>query len=121
MIKHITILTALMMVVAIMWGGSVAAEPIDVLNAACKGRTNAVCTSGSDDVYGLIKNVISILVTIVAFVSVIMIIVGGIQYATSGGDASQTKKAKDTVIYAVVGLVISIMAYAIVNWVIGKV
>jgi hypothetical protein len=48
-----------------------------------------------------------------------MIIVGGLRYVTSGGDASSTKAARDTILYAVVGLVIAVMAFAIVNFVLG--
>jgi hypothetical protein len=49
-----------------------------------------------------------------------MIIVGGIKYTTSGGDTKAITSGKDTLVYAVIGLVISIMAYAIVNFVLSK-
>ena len=42
-----------------------------------------------------------------------------IRYATSNGDAQQVKSAKDAVLYAVIGLVVAILAYAIVNFVLG--
>jgi hypothetical protein len=48
-----------------------------------------------------------------------MIIYGGIRYTTSAGDSSHVKAAKDTILYAVVGLVVAILAYAIVNFVVG--
>jgi hypothetical protein len=50
-----------------------------------------------------------------------MIIVGGIRYTTSNGDSGRIKAAKDTITYAVVGLVVAILAYAIVNFVIKNV
>lgn len=49
-------------------------------------------------------------------VAVLVIIWGGIRYTTSNGDASATKSAKDTVLYAVIGLIVAVLAYAIVNF-----
>ena len=69
---------------------------------------------------GFIKNIINILLFIIGAIAVIMIIIGGIRYVVSNGDSSQTTAAKNTILYAVVGLVIAMMAYAIVNWVIGS-
>lgn len=65
----------------------------------------------------LLENVINLLLFIIGAIAVIMIIIGGIRYTTSAGDANQAKSARDTVLYSVVGLVIAIMAYAIVNFV----
>ena len=66
-----------------------------------------------------IKNIVNLLLFILGAIAVIMIIIGGIRYTTSNGDASNTKAAKDTILYAVVGLVVAILAYAIVNFVLG--
>ena len=52
---------------------------------------------------------------------VIMLIWGGIRYTTSAGDSNKVTAAKNTVLYAIVGLVVAILAYAIVNMVIGKI
>lgn len=116
--KYVTLFIASVGLLFSMGAAPLYAAPVDVLSGGCGDYQ--VC-KGEGGVYNTIKNVISILVSIAGIIAVIMIVVGGITYATSGGDASQTKRGKDTVIYAVVGLVISIMAYAIVNWVIGKV
>lgn len=56
----------------------------------------------------------------VGAISVIMIIYSGILYVISAGSSEKIKKAKDTIKYSIVGLVISILAYAIVNFVIGS-
>ena len=48
-----------------------------------------------------------------------MIVIGGIKYATSGGDASGTKSAKDTILYAVIGLVVALIGQTIVLLVTG--
>lgn len=66
-----------------------------------------------------VETVTNILLFIIGLVAVIMIIIGGIRYTTSNGDASQTKAAKDTILYSIVGLVVAIMAYAIVRWVVN--
>ena len=69
---------------------------------------------------GLIKKVVNLLLWAIGIVSVIMIIIGGIRYATSNGDSNQVTAAKNTIMYAVIGLVIAIFAYAIVNFVLTQ-
>ena len=63
------------------------------------------------------KDVVNIILWIVGILSVIMLVWGGIKYTTSAGDTNKVTSAKNTIIYAVIGLVIAIMAYAIVNFV----
>ena len=53
----------------------------------------------------------------IGIISVVMIIIGGIRYATSGGNAEKVKSAKNTILYAVVGLAVALLALAIVNFV----
>ena len=69
---------------------------------------------------GLIKTVVNVLLWAVGILSVIMIIFSGFRYITSAGDASKTKSARSTLIYSVVGLIVAIMAWAIVNMVINR-
>ena len=57
---------------------------------------------------------------VAGIVSVIIIVLGGIRYTSSNGDPSSIKAAKDTILYAVVGLVVAIFAFAIVNFVVGR-
>ncbi len=66
---------------------------------------------------GIFTKVINFLLFFVGVVSVIMIIYGGIQYTTSAGDSGKVTNAKNTILYAIVGLIVSILAYAIVNFV----
>lgn len=68
----------------------------------------------------LIKNVVNVLLFIVGVASVVMIIIGGLRYTTSGGDASNVTAAKNTILYAIVGLVVASLAFAIVNFVVDK-
>lgn len=95
------------------------AAPVDVLSD-CRSNSQ-VCDGGGSQVWDALKGIINLLITIAGIISVIMIIVGGIKYTTSGGDTKAITSGKDTLVYAVIGLVISIMAFAIVNFVIGKI
>ena len=68
---------------------------------------------------GIITTITNTLLFIVGALAVIMIIFGGIRYATSAGNASAVTAAKNTVLYAIVGLIIAFLAFAAVNWVLG--
>lgn len=57
---------------------------------------------------------------IIGAISIIMVLVGAIRYTLSAGNPQATKEAKDTILYAVVGIVITILSLAIVNFVVGK-
>ncbi len=64
-----------------------------------------------------VTRVINIMLYAVGIISVVMLIWGGIRYATSAGDSAKVTAAKNTVMYAVIGLVVAIFAFAIVNFV----
>lgn len=83
----------------------------------CNAGTTSLCGSGTPtDAGSVVKSIIQVLLWIVGIVAVIMVIFGGIQYAASAGGEG-VKKAKNTITYAIVGLVVAIFAYAIVSWV----
>jgi len=92
---------------------------IDPLKDVCDGTSDSeICDSrGTDDATGLITTIINVLLFVVGLLSVIMIIVSGISYVVSSGDAGKVAKAKNTLTYAVVGLIVAFLAYAIVFWV----
>lgn len=71
----------------------------------------------SSSIIGVLNGIISIL----GIVAVVVIIIGGIGYMTSAGDAGKVKKAKDTILYGVIGLIIVVLSFAIVNFVISNV
>jgi type IV secretory pathway VirB2 component (pilin) len=64
-----------------------------------------------------LSHIIGTLLQVAGAVAVVIIIIGGITYVTSNGDAARVKQAKDTILYAVIGLIVAILAYAIVNYV----
>ncbi len=72
-----------------------------------------------DNAESIIPLITNTLLTIAGIISVIMIIVGGIMYSLSAGDSGKATKAKDTILYSVIGLVITMLAYAIVTFVTG--
>lgn len=89
-------------------------------SAASKIGEGVNQVGGNDNTVKLedrIKTITNILLFILGAIAVIMIIIGGIRYATSNGDSSQTKAAKDTILYAVIGLAVAIVAFAIVQFI----
>ena len=67
---------------------------------------------------GIFKQVTNTILYIVGIIAVVMLIIGGIKYVVSGGDAKKVTDAKNTVLYAIIGLVIAFLAFAIVNFVV---
>ncbi len=67
---------------------------------------------------GVFKQITNTILYIVGIIAVIMLIIGGIKYVVSGGDSKKVTDAKNTVLYAIIGLIISFLAFAIVNFVI---
>lgn len=74
-----------------------------------------------DRVNDIIELVINIFSLIVGVISVIMIIIGGLKYITSGGDSGNVTGAKNTILYAIIGLVIVALAQFVVRFVLGRV
>ena len=101
------------------------ASAVDPKAQVCKGSggtwTGRACnypTGINNDLGSFIADIVNVLLFIVGAVAVIMLIVGGLRYVLSGGDSSQTKAAKDTILYAIIGIVVATAAYAIVNFVV---
>lgn len=78
-------------------------------------------TAPSTDVDSVIRTIINILSLIVGIVAVIMIIIGGLKYITSSGDANNISSAKNTILYAIIGLIIVALAQVIVRFVLDQV
>jgi hypothetical protein len=94
---------------------------IEVFNNCAGGGNSSVCSSATTDkADSMVKIIINTLLSLLGIVSVIMIIVGAIRYTASAGDSSRVKAAKDTVMYSVVGLIVAILSFTIVNFVLDK-
>ena len=85
------------------------------------GAEAAKCDGCPENLFGntgVFKQVTNTILYIVGIIAVIMLIIGGIKYVVSGGDSKKVTDAKNTVLYAIIGLVIAFLAFAIVNFVI---
>lgn len=81
----------------------------------------AGCTEAEGGrVNGVIATVVNVLSAVVGVVAVVMILIGGFRYVISGGDSSSTASAKNTIIYAIVGLIVVAMAQIIVRFVLAR-
>lgn len=66
-----------------------------------------------------VKNGINTAIAILGSISILMIVIGGIKYTVSGGDSAGIQSAKHTILYALIGIIVAVLAYAIVNTVIN--
>ncbi len=78
-------------------------------------------TEGEGRVMGIIKTVIDVLSILVGSICIIMIIFGGFRYMTSGGESAGVTSGKNTILYAVVGLVVVLLAQGLVRFVFSRV
>lgn len=86
-------------------------------NSAQGDDTPSNLFDGPNAIFQTITNV---LLFLIGAISVIMLIIGGIRYTISGGDSSQVTAAKNTILYSIVGIVVALLAFAIVNFVLGQ-
>ena len=95
--------------------GAINSEITSGMNATSAG------TSTPTNANVVIKNVTNTMFFIIGAVSVIMLIYGGIRYTTSGGNANSVTAAKNTIMYSIIGLVVAILAFAVVQFVVIQV
>ena len=67
----------------------------------------------------IVQSILNWIFGIIGIVAVVMIIIGGFNFMTSAGDPGKVKKGKDTILYGIIGLVIALLAFAIVNFVLN--
>ena len=126
-LKQIT--KGLLLVPALLLGLSVVVP--EAANAACPTdltiSAGVECAAGTDqegtslfDAGGIFQQITNILLFLVGAISVIMLIIGGVRYVISGGDQNQVTGAKNTIMYAIVGIVVAFLAYAAVNFVVTR-
>ncbi len=105
---------------------------LSVVNATCFATSDIpaacnldpsfseLCSHGTEeDMMTIIGNVLNAIYGVIAVVAVVMIVVAGIKYSTSQGDPGKIQAAKATITYAIIGLVITITAFAITNFILG--
>lgn len=84
---------------------------------AARGSQQTADLFGSTGIFRTITNV---LLFVLGAVSVIMIIIGGLRYVISGGNSTAVTAAKNTILYAIVGVIVALLAYAIINFVLNS-
>lgn len=102
-------------------GGSSISNCLDA--GACVGADATTCpskTNAPGTITGIARTVLNILSVLVGVAAVIMIIIGGFKYIISSGDSGNIKSAKDTILYAIVGLIVVALAQVIVKFVLHK-
>ncbi|HSW81724.1 MAG TPA: hypothetical protein VLG40_05000 [Candidatus Saccharimonas sp.] len=106
---------------------SMPAHAIDVFPSCgtnSSTSSSTVCTATSDKLFGpgsFWNRILETFTFIIGSLSVLMIIIGGVRYTVSGGEEKAIKAAKNTILYSIVGLVVAMMAYAIVHFVITQI
>lgn len=88
------------------------------VNQALQG-VSEINDGNDDDLSTIISKILNAVFVLMGIIAVVMIILGGISYATSQGDPGKIKKGKETILYGIIGLVVSLLAFAIVNFVLG--
>lgn len=78
-------------------------------------------TNNQTDLPSMITNIMNGVIAVLGFVCVVVMIVGGVNYMISAGDSNKVTKAKNTILYGLIGLVICVLAFAIVNFVIKSI
>ena len=118
-----TAFAGLLLVPVLALGISAVAGSVDVSAQILNGLNSVNTGNGPTNLTGdggVFTTIVNVLLFIIGAVSVIMLIYGGIRYTTSGGNANSVTAAKNTIMYAIIGLVIAIFAFAIVNFVVGE-
>lgn len=115
-------LLSLLPLVAIIAALFVTTPAFAIDSEANDGFTSAFSQLGGDgsaDLATFLKNAINTLLFIAGITAVVIIVVGAIRFVTSEGDSNQATRARSTVVYAAVGLVVCVASYAIINFVLG--
>jgi multisubunit Na+/H+ antiporter MnhB subunit len=102
---------------AVFLGAAYAQSALAANSEITSGSQAAHATDTPTSLTGSVKTISNVLIFVIGAIAVIMLIIGGFRYVVSQGDPASTKAAKDTILYAIVGLIVAILAYAIVNYV----
>jgi hypothetical protein len=92
-------------------------EVVQVFAKSIKEQTNK--SADGQEIWGSLGTIIQGILGVLGIVAVVFIIIGGINYATSQGDTGKVKKARDTILYAVIGLLVALFSFAIVTFILN--
>ncbi|MDO4747284.1 MAG: pilin [Candidatus Saccharibacteria bacterium] len=95
----------------------------DVCNSSAPAEVKEAngCSGSSDRLPGVVVFILNAIIGISGLVAVVFVVIGGVSYMTSSGESAKVEKAKKTIISAVIGMIICVLAFAIVNWAIGAI
>ena len=94
----------------------------DICSGVGGTSPDGTCTTSSGlTVMGVVKTIVSVLSWVIGVVAVIMVMISGFKYITSGGDSNGVSSAKNTLIYAIVGLIIVALAQFLVHFVLNNI
>jgi len=116
---------AILLLITVILGFSVPALAYNPTGSICTtgGTNSSVCSPQNKSPIagknGVLKDAIEILSVVTAIVSVFMMVIGGVTYVTSGGESQRTNSAKNTILYAMIGLVVVAISQVLVHFVIG--
>ncbi len=117
---------SLLLIPALVLGLSFVATPAYAADCELSIQGGADCAKGNGQdrqLFGegsIFQTVTNILLFLIGAIAVIMLIIGGIRYVISGGDQAQVTAAKNTILYAIVGIIVAFLAYAAVSFVTGS-
>ena len=89
-----------------------------IASAAGFGTITPFTGTSSGTLIGAITNIVNSLLALAAVIAVIFVIIGGVRYITAQGDEDAVAAAKNTVIYAVIGVVVIALSAVIINYII---
>lgn len=108
---------AILAVVAVLGVGLFAVPALAQVDGGLEATKSSFNITDIFGTGGIFSTIINILLFLIGAISVVMIVFAGFQYATSGGDAGKVTTAKNTILYAVIGIVVALLAYAIIRFV----
>ena len=123
-LKIITMVTACIFSIGLISPAVFADGVTDICNspdAASAVKKAAGCEGNGNELPSIIENILEAIIIILGTVAVIFVIIGGVNYMTSSGDTGKLEKAKKTILYACIGLVICVLSFIIVNWTISAI
>ena len=125
--KRILKLIVSLSAVALLFGATAALMPTQSVFAATPQQTaceaingSAGCTTSSNGLTNIINLVVQVMSIVIGFIAVVMIVFAGFKYVTSGGDTNKVASAKNSLMYAIIGLIIVALAQFIVRVVLAQ-
>ena len=121
-LRNISLALILMATLSFVMGDFAVAQSAQ--EAACEGAggtwSGGTCDDGADGISGVFNSIINVLLFLLGGVAVIMLIIGGFRYVVSGGDSSRIESAKNTILYAVIGIIVAFLAWAAVSFLVDS-